>query len=357
MTAMPASPAASIIVPCRNERGHIEACLRSILGQEPPPGGFEVLVADGMSNDGTREILSRLAAEDPRLKLIDNPGRIVSTGLNAALRASRGRVIIRMDAHTEYAPDSVRQCLVVLRETDADNVGGPWVVKGTGFMGRAIGAAFQSPFAAGPARSHDSAYQGTVDTVYLGCWPREVFDRIGLFDEAFVRNQDDEFNLRLTRAGGKLWQSPCIKSCYHTRGSLRSLFQQYTQYGYWKVKVIQKHRLPASIRHLIPATFVLMMLILTATAPFWPLALLTWSVLGALYITCNLVASVITATRAEFKFFWVLPTVFACYHIGYAWGFLRGVWDFIVLRRAPASTMSTITRTDAIVTNQESLTS
>jgi succinoglycan biosynthesis protein ExoA len=128
MTVTPAFPAASIIVPCRNERDYIEACLRSILEQEPPPGGFEVLLADGMSNDATREILARIAADDPRLTLVDNPGRIVSAGLNAAIRVSCGRIIIRMDAHTEYAPDYVRQCLAVLRETGADNVGGPWVL-------------------------------------------------------------------------------------------------------------------------------------------------------------------------------------------------------------------------------------
>jgi succinoglycan biosynthesis protein ExoA len=206
------SPVVSIVLPCRNERDHIESCIRSILMQEPPLGGFEVIVADGMSNDSTREILERLAEENACLRIIDNRCGIVSTGLNEAIKAAAGKIIIRMDAHTEYAPDYVRRCIAVLEETRADNVGGPWLAKGTGLIGGAIAGAFQSSFAVGGARGHNATYEGIVDTVYLGCWPREVFDRVGLFDEELVRNQDDEFNLRLTRAGGKIWQSPRIKS-------------------------------------------------------------------------------------------------------------------------------------------------
>src|SRR5689334_5169766 len=150
-----------------------------------------------------------------------------------------------MDAHTQCAPDYLRECMIALRKTDADNVGGPWIAKGTGIVGRAIAAAFQSAFGIGGGRAHDPNYTGVVDTVYLGCWPRRVFDRFGLFDEELVRNQDDEFNLRITRGGGKIWQSRSIKSSYQPRGSLHLLFQQQLQYGYWKVRVIQKHKIPA----------------------------------------------------------------------------------------------------------------
>src|SRR5262245_7106440 len=160
-------PAVSIVVPCRNDRNHMESCLRSILKQEPAPGGLESVGADGMSNDGTTEILRRLAKEYPSLRIIDNPQRIVSSGLNEAIKAARGEIIIRMDAHTEYAPDYIRECLKVLRETRADNVGGPWRAKGHGLIGGAIAAAFNSPFAVGGARGHDASYEGIVDTVYL----------------------------------------------------------------------------------------------------------------------------------------------------------------------------------------------
>ena len=150
-----AAPAVSIVVPCRNERDHIETVLQSILAQDPPPGGFELIVADGMSDDGTREILLQLTNEDSRLSIVDNPGAIVSTGLNAAIRVARGEIIIRMDAHTNYAADYVSQCVQLLSETAADNVGGPWIAKGEGRIGKAIAAAFQSSFANGCVCGHD----------------------------------------------------------------------------------------------------------------------------------------------------------------------------------------------------------
>ena len=270
------SPSVSVVIPCRNEKDHIEACVRSILTQEPPPGGFEVILADGMSDDGTRDILKGLIEQDSHVHIVDNPGQIVSTGLNAAIRAARGKIIIRMDAHTEYATNYICQCLAVLQETGAANVGGPWIAKGKGLLGRAIAAAFQSPFAIGGAKGHDPGYEGLLDTVYLGCWPRELFDRIGFFDEELVRNQDDEFNLRLTRAGEKIWQSPRIRSWYTPRESLSALFRQYLQYGYWKVRVMQKHRMPASVRHLIPGFFVASLVLLPLLALFWPVAGRAW---------------------------------------------------------------------------------
>jgi glycosyltransferase involved in cell wall biosynthesis len=338
------TPSVSIVVPCYNERDHIEACVRSILAQQPPNGDLEVIVADGMSNDGTRDILMGLVREDPRLRVIDNPGRIVSTGLNAAIHAAQGGVIVRMDVHTEYAPDYVRQCLSVLQETGADNVGGPWVAKGEGFVERAIAAAFQSPFAGGGARGHDPSYEGTVDTVYLGCWPCDVFKRIGLFDEELVRNQDDEFNLRLTRAGGKIWQSTRIKSWYRPRRSLRALLRQYLQYGYWKVRVIQKHRIPASARHLIPACFVLSLLVLPLLSLWRSPAAWVWLGVLGLYLVSNVTASFVTAARQEWKLLPLLPLVFACYHLAYGCGFLRGVWDFVVRRHEAHRAFTELTR-------------
>src|SRR6266487_1846237 len=300
-------PSASLIVPCRNEKDYIEPCIQSLLAQDLPVESFEIIVADALSNDGTREILARLATEHACLHLVDDHGRSVPMGLNTAIRAARSRIIVRIDAHTQYAPDYVRQCIAVLQETSADNVGGPWVAQGTGYMGRAVAAAFQSPFAVGGARGHNPHYTGPVDTVYLGCWPREVFDRIGFFDEALVRTEDDEFNLRLSRAGGLIWQSPRIKSWYHPRASLRSLWRQYAQYGYWKVRVIQKHCLPASVRHLMPAAFVFTMLMLPITALVWPWAWWIWSALGMLYIVGNLAASVEAARRSGLSLFPVLP--------------------------------------------------
>jgi succinoglycan biosynthesis protein ExoA len=327
---------ASIVIPCRNESGYIEKCLQSVFRQQTAPSQIEVIVADGMSDDGTRQILTRLAGEYKDLCVIDNPDRTVSAGLNAAIRAAKGQVIIRMDAHSEYAPDYILQCLQVLEETGADNVGGPWIARGDGYIGLAIAAAFQSSLGVGGARGHNPEYEGEIDTVYLGCWRRELFDRVGFFDEELVRNQDDELNLRIVRCGGRIWQSPRIRSWYRPRASLRNLFRQYLQYGYWKVRVIQKHRLPASIRHLVPGGFVSSLALLSAMAPFGALPAYGLGVLLTTYILFTVMASVIVATRHGIRLLPVLPAVFACYHLSYGLGFLRGIWDFLVLGRAGA---------------------
>jgi glycosyltransferase involved in cell wall biosynthesis len=341
------SPLVSVILPCRNEEPYIADCVQSILRQEAVPAGLEVIVADGMSDDGTREIVHELATRDRRLRIVDNPARIVSAGLNAAIRLAKGEIIIRMDAHTTYASDYIRSCVEVLRSTAAQNVGGPWVARGTGFIGTAIAAAFQSPFAVGSTRGHNPDYEGMVDTVYLGCWPRHVFDRIGLFDEDLVRNQDDEFNLRLNAKGGQIWQSPRIRSWYAPRSSLRALFSQYKQYGYWKVRVIQKHGRPASLRHLIPAGLVLTAAALTVTALWLPLAAKGWVGCFTVYVGAVLIASIHTSLTYGWKVFPLLPPVFACYHFGYGYGFLRGLVEFVILRREPQRAYTSLTRAPA----------
>ncbi len=338
------SPLVSVILPCRNESGYIEDCLTSILRQEVPDGNFEVIVADGVSNDGTREFLERFSAENPKVRLLNNPGRIVSTGLNAALREARGEVIVRMDAHTVYAPDYIKQCLAILRETGADNVGGPMCTTASTYKERAIRAVFHSPFAVGGARSHNPDYEGYVDTVIYGCWRKNVFARVGNFDEDLVRNQDDEHNLRISRNGGKIYQSPRIRSWYHVRDSFRAVFRQYMQYGYWKVLVIRNHRLPASIRHLIPAAFVGTLGLLLITGVFWRPALGGAIGLVGVYLFSVLLASLLTAARTEWKLLPALPLAFCCFHLGYGYGFLRGLVDFVLLQKAPATKFVQLTR-------------
>jgi len=337
-------PLVSIILPCRNEIGYIEACIQSILAQEAPEGGMEIIAADGMSTDGTRQYLDQMARAHPQLRVLSNAGRIVSTGLNAAIRAARGEIIVRMDAHTTYAPDYVKQCLAVLAQTGADNVGGPMQTRADTFMEKAIRAVFHSAWAVGGARSHQPTYEGYVDTVIYGCWKKSVFDRVGLFDEDLVRNQDDEHNLRLTRAGGKIYQSPRIHSWYHVRGSLSALFRQYMQYGYWKVLVIRKHAMPASLRHLVPGVFVGSLCLLLALGLFWAPGFWALASLILLYAGAALTISVLTAARSKWTLFPVLPVVIWCFHFGYGYGFLRGVWDFVILHNAPRTEFVQLTR-------------
>lgn len=320
----------SVIVPCRNERRHIREFLDSLLAQELDPDcELEILVADGMSDDGTREILREIAVQHPNIRVADNPGRIVSTGLNAAIAASTGGLIIRMDAHTVYAPDYIRECVRASLATHAENVGGPWVAHGRGLLGRAIASAFRVRFCTGGGKAHDADYEGEVDTVYLGCWPREVFDKVGGFDPDLVRNQDDEFNFRLKLAGGKVWQSPRIKSVYTPRASLKALFRQYMQYGYWKVAVMRKHKALASWRHMVPVMFVLanltLALLVLLPTPLRPYAFGAWVLMLALYLFGAFASAFGAAKRDGWDLFFLLPVVFLTYHTAYGLGFLRGL--------------------------------
>jgi len=327
----------AVVVPCRNEVRHIEAVIRSILSQDCTGLQLEILIADGASTDGTREILDRITATHPQVRIIHNPAGYVSTGLNLAIAAARSEIIVRMDAHTSYAPDYIRQCVAALLETGADNVGGPARTQATTLIQRAIAAAYHSRFACGGARFHDISYEGYVDTVTYGCWYKSTLERLGLFDEALIRNQDDELNFRITRAGGKVWQTPKIVSWYHPRGSLAALFRQYFQYGFWKVAVIRKHGMPAAFRHLLPAAFVLSVLALslgsllmvssrTRIAGEISAALLATAVIP--YTIAAVCSAAFLIPRHGFLVSALSPLVFATYHVSYGSGFLRGLYYF-----------------------------
>lgn len=335
----------SVIVPCRNEKTHIIEFLESVLAQDYHADSFEVLVADGRSNDGTRELLESFAAAHPRVRVIDNPEQTTPYGLNHAIRSADGDIIVRMDVHTRYADDYIRRCVEVLDKTGADNVGGPARTNAAGYVQMAIQLAYHSPFSVGGAKFHNIEYEGYVDTVTYGCWRKSTLERIGLFNEELTRNQDDELNLRITRAGGRIWQSPLIRSWYHPRSSISALFRQYQQYGYWKVRVIQKHKIPASIRHIVPGGFVAFLTMAFALAPFSSIAAWLSAGSAAAYSLANIAASVVTCSKpALFRFLPIMPVIFAAYHFGYGIGFLQGVINFLVLRKGGNETFAKITR-------------
>jgi glycosyltransferase involved in cell wall biosynthesis len=341
----------TIIVACRNERGHIRQFLDSLLAQDMSGTSWEAIVADGMSGDGTREILLEYGARHPELRTIDNPRRVVSPGLNAAIRAARGAIVIRMDAHTSYAPDYCRRCVAELERTGADNVGGPARTRTQGTRARAFAAAYHSPFSTG-ARFHDENYRGWIDTVPYGCWRKETLERLGLFDETLVRNQDDELNLRLTRAGGKIWQSPDIVSWYSPRATLTALFLQYFQYGFWKAAVVRKHRLPGSWRHLVPVAFVLANILLLAAcivtaaagARGFAVAGGLWLALVLAYAAANVTASFFAARKSGWTTLPYLPAVFTVYHFSWGLGFLAGFRWFLPGAAQPLTNKSFFTR-------------
>lgn len=316
----------SVVVACRNEAGHLRAFVKSLVAQELDNIEWEAIIADGMSEDGSRDVLRELAALHPRLRVIANPGLIASTGLNAAIRESRGEVVLRMDAHTRYAPAYCRRCIEALRRTGAGNVGGPARTTASGTWGRAFAAAYHSRFSTGGGRFHDEHYEGWVDTVPYGCWRRTTLVELGGFDETLVRNQDDELNLRLLRAGRKIWQDPRIVSWYSPRQTLRALYRQYFQYGLWKVAVIGKHHRPGSWRHVVPVLMIVVGLLLAAgaAAGSTPCVLLACTMVGA-YAAMNLAASIVAARRRGWDILPCLPPIFATYHLSYGFGFLTGL--------------------------------
>jgi len=360
----------SVIVPCRNERDHIDVFCASVLEQRIPEGwDLEVLIADGRSDDGTRERLSHWVQQDPRFALIDNPGRIVSTGLNRCIERARGSFIVRLDVHTVYAHDYIEQCLKAWQRTGADNVGGPWRAMGKPGqkVQQAIAAAFQSKWVSGGALSRDLNYEGEADTVYLGAWPRQTFERFGGFDENLVRNQDDEHNLRIHKGGGRIWQSALIRSTYQPRASVGDVFRQYRQYGYWKPFVMKKHGQAAALRHLVPGLFVASLIgLLVLMLGFGGLTLiassastLKWvSAWGTLVCSLGLMALCLTYGLAVLlvslsisrelggRLMGQLPDVIAAYHFGYGLGSIRG-WLDVWGRGRPNPTFGRLTRGDA----------
>jgi succinoglycan biosynthesis protein ExoA len=334
----------SIIAPCRNEVDHIEQFVVSVASQLAPEITIELIVADGDSDDGTVEQLNGLVERYAQLRVVSNPGRIVSTGLNIAVRQAAGDIIVRMDVHTQYDESYVSECVAALRATGAVCVGGPWVASGRTVKQAAIANAFQSPFGSGGAVSRDTNYEGACDTVYLGCWWKRDLLVIGGFDETLVRNQDDELSLRFKKAGGEIWQSPRIRSRYFPRASFRNLFRQFFQYGYWKPAVARKHGQHASLRHFAPIGLVGGFALLAVLAPFVPGAGILGIVLASAYILIVAIcASAGSNSRSNRSIFCVgssLVIMHAAYGIGYALGIL----DFWITSSGPRKSMFGLTR-------------
>jgi succinoglycan biosynthesis protein ExoA len=247
-----ARPLVTVAMPCLDEERFIEPCVRSVLAQDYPRERVEILVADGGSTDATPRILARLAAEDGRIRVIDNPERIQAAGMNAMVRAARGEVIVRMDVHCEYASDYVSRCVEALERTGADNVGGAQRTRATTRFQRALAAALSSPLGVGGAKYRAPDNEGFVDTVFLGAFRRRVFERVGMYDRHAVTNEDAELNQRIALAGGKVYLSRDIVVHYHPRRSFRAVARQYFAYGKGRARTLLKHRRLASLRPAIP---------------------------------------------------------------------------------------------------------
>lgn len=312
----------TVVVAARNEERHIGACLDALIAQDYPADRLEIVVADGMSTDGTRELVSAAAARDSRVRLIDNPKRIAATAFNAGIMAGGGEIVGIMSAHAIPASDYVSRAVEALRVTGAAAVGGRIVRLSTTPRQRAIAAATSSPFGVGNARHNYADRAQLVETVFPGMWPREVLDNVGLFDEDLVRNQDDELSYRIRQAGGRIWYDPAIKVAYVPRDSIRDLFSQYRQYGFWRIYVLRKHPQALQLRQLAPPLWVLSLLVgLTGVAVGSQLRLLLIPSAGA-YVALMLAA---LGRGQPIRQVALRVAAAAAMHLGYGLGMLRGL--------------------------------
>lgn len=322
-------PFVTVIVPERNEEKFITRCLESILQQDYGPEYFEVVVVDGISTDKTCEIVQHLQGQHDNLHLLENPRRIVPTALNLGLQRAQGEIIIRVDGHATIAPDYISRCVEKLEETKADCVGGPINSISENADGRAIALAMSSKFGVGNSRFRVSdGYEGYVDTLAFGAYKRSVFERIGFFEEELVRCQDDEFNYRLLKHGGKIFMTPKISSCYFPRTNLKKLWRQYYEYGVWKIRVLQKHPSVMQPRQFVPPLFVLALTLLAGFSIFaLPIRLALAGVL-ALYGMTAVTCAMSLWWSNENCAFRVLLAAFPILHLSYGAGFLFGLLKF-----------------------------
>jgi succinoglycan biosynthesis protein ExoA len=323
-------PFVTVVMPVRNESAFIERSLGAVWAQDYPPERYEVIVADGLSTDGTLQWLqNQQASAQSRLKIVTNHGRIAPTGLNAAIAQARGDIIVRVDGHCEIAPDYVRRCVAHLQNAEVDGVGGPLETIGQTPLAQAIACAMSSPFGIGNSAFRTVKGQTMLtDTVAFPAYTRAAIERAGPYDEELVRNQDDEYNYRLRKLGGRILLAADVRARYYSRGNLRSLLRQYFQYGVWKVRVLQKHPRQMSGRQFVPPLFVTTLLTLSSAALISSLAawLLTAVVLS--YAAANGLATILTARRCGWQLAAYFPIIFPTLHLSYGVGFLVGLFRF-----------------------------
>lgn len=319
----------SILIPIRNEVHYISRCIQSVLEQDYPQDQIEILIVDGMSTDNTREVINSYQQAHPNISLFQNPCKIVPTGLNLLIPKAKGNVIIRVDGHCVIAPDYVSNCVRHLEKEGVDGVGGPMRSIGEDLVSQVTALAMSSKFGVGNSSFRTETGQTKLaDTVPFPAYKRAIIEKVGLYDEELVRNQDDEYNYRIREAGGKILLAEDVRSEYYSRGSLKKLWKQYFQYGFWKVRVLQKHPRQMSLRQFIPLAFVIALilaLLLTIITSWGWMALL---VLLAVYLLANLFASIITGSGQGFKKLLLLPLAFAIIHFSYGLGFLVGLFKF-----------------------------
>jgi glycosyltransferase involved in cell wall biosynthesis len=253
-------PAVSIIVPCYNEQDTIRQLLEAVAVQTYPLQYIEMIIADGLSTDRTRQEIARYQESRPDLdiKIVDNVKRTIPAGLNTAIRTARGEFLVRMDAHSSPYPDYVQRCLDALLAGKAENVGGVWEIQpgGPGWIPFSIATAAAHPLGVGDAHYRLGGKPRYVDTVPFGSYRRSLVENLGYFDETLLTNEDYEFNARIRASGGRVWLDPAIRANYYARSTLEELARQYVRYGYWKGNMLRRYPKTLRWRQLLPPLFV-----------------------------------------------------------------------------------------------------
>lgn len=326
---MTTEPLVSIIIPCRNERRFIGQCLASIISSTYPKGSLEVLVIDGMSVDGTRQVVQKFEREVPFIRMIDNKKTTTPCALNIGVGNAAGEIIIRMDAHTEYDPQYISKCVEWLSKSGADNVGGIWITtpsKDT-LWGKCISLALSHPFGVGNSYFRVGSKQPKyVDTVPFGCYKREVFSRIGLFKEELLRSQDIEFNVRLRRAGGEILLVPDIKCRYFADSNLKDLAVKSFRNGFWVIYSAGLADMPFSPRHLVPFVFICSLVAGTAGSLFYSPSTFSLALIAGAYVSANAIFSLMIAAREKRPLYF--PFIFLSFlalHFSYGLGSASGL--------------------------------
>ncbi len=304
-------------MPILNEERHLAAAVRHVLAQEYP-GELEVVLAIGPSKDRTREVADSLAADDPRIKVVDNPSGRTPSGLNAAIAASSHSIVARIDGHAMMPADYLRVAVETLSETGADNVGGIMAAEGETWWERAVAAAMTSKVGVGNARFHTGGEGGPADTVYLGVFQRSALERVEGYDEAFLRAQDWEMNYRIRRSGGVVWFQPRMRVSYRPRPNPKALARQYFHYGRWRRVVARQHKGTINLRYLAPPAAVLAILLgIAGGVFFWP----AWLLPGG-YLAAIVAASVPLGAGLPWKARAAVPVALATMHMSWGTGFL-----------------------------------
>jgi glycosyltransferase involved in cell wall biosynthesis len=337
-------PFVTIIVPCRNEKGYIVECLDSILAGDYPPDRLEVLVADGMSDDGTRAVLAEYAARHALVRVLDNPRRITPAALNLAIEAARGEVVVRMDAHVLYPRNYVSRLVAALDEFGADNVGAVLrtLPSNQTPMGKAIAIGMAHPFGVGTSYFRIGTDQPRwVDTIAFFCIRRSTFDRVGMFDEELIRHEDGEFNARLIKAGGRILLIPDVACYYYARATLRQVRRMFYQYGYFKPLVAKKLGRFMTARQLIPPVFVLALVGTATAALVWMPALLGLGLVAGSYAAVVLGSAVQTALKEGPAVGLALVAVLPVIHVSYGVGFWQRVIELLFPSRRGSAKRAT----------------